>query len=392
MKIAELFVGLGVKGADTAGKALGGVKTGLSDVKSMSFEAKAAIIGVIYGLERLMSQSAQMGTGLSNFNALTGIGTKELQQWQYAARQAGVSGEELTGSVKAVQTTMANMQMNKGAPEGFAMVANKVGFDMKKSQDTLYVMGQLQKFLADKSIPAAVGNHMAKSWGLSEGTMAAMRKNVFTEDNFKKAPTYSDKEVGTLNKVDVAWSNLGQKIQMAMGHLTAKHGMTLVKDVDKLAVSLLKLVDALIKLGEQTKILEKFGKVIDFFSDAVESKPGTVLGEKHMEKKALSWIADASKQVMAGNLFDKDMWKSDKNKKVSDVVGAKPFIGPMNNPNLIAAPKMAPTGPKPKTQNVNVNQTLNFQHDGKDAVKTGKSVNKAVRDAYRQMQPQVQGA
>jgi len=165
MTIAELFVNLGVKGADSAGKALGGVKGGLGEVKSMSLEAKAALVGVIYGLERMMSNSAQLGTSLTNFNALTGISAQQLQQWQYAARQAGVAGEEMTGSMKAVQSTMANMLMGKGAPEGMAMLANKVGFDPARARDTAYVLGQLQKFA--QSVPQDVGNAMIKSFGVS---------------------------------------------------------------------------------------------------------------------------------------------------------------------------------------------------------------------------------
>ncbi len=348
MKIAELFVGLGVKGNDSAKSALSGVKSSLGEVKSMGLETKAMIAGVVYGLERMMSQSAQMGTGLMNFASLTGISAKNLQQWQYAARQAGVSGEELTGSLKAVQGTMTNMLLGKGAPEGMSMLANKVGFDPNRARDTLYVMQQLQKFA--QQVPKDVGNNMLKTFGLSEGTIAAMRRNMFTQDNFKKAPTYSEGEVSALNKADVAWGNLGQKIQMAFGHFNSKHGLQLVSDLTKLTEVVLRLADALTTVAEKYKVFAGVSKLVGLVADAVESKPGTAMGEKHMEKKIWDWFKGS------------------------------------------AAPQVPPSFPGQAPQNVQVSQTLNFQHDGKDAKKTGDSVHKAVKDAYRQMSAQGQGS
>lgn len=374
MKIAELFVNLGVKGNDSADRALKGVKTGLGDVKSMGLETKAMIAAVVYGLERMMSQSAQMGTGLINFASLTGISAKSLQQWQYAARQAGVSGEELTGSLKAVQNSMTNMLLGKGAPEGMAMLANKVGFDPKRARDTLYVMQQLQKFA--QQVPQDVGNSMLKSFGLGEGTIAAMRRNMFTDANFKKAPTYSDGEIGSLNRADVAWANLGQKIQMAFGHLTAKHGTSIVGDLAKITDSVLKLADALIILSEKWGVFQAMGHVLEGIANTAkllveitdkvggkQSKKGDLL---YSEGEMFPGLSDSP----VGKLF----------KSLTSGSAASPPV----DVSKIPVPAMP--------QNINVNQTLNFQHDGKDAKKTGSSVHKAVKDAYRQMSAQSQGS
>lgn len=369
MKIAELFVGLGVKGADTAGKALGGIKSGLGEVKSMSFEAKAAIATVVYGLERLMSQSAQNGTALSNFNALTGMSTKELQQWQYAARQVGVAGEELTGNLKSVQGVMANMLMGKGAPEGLAMVANKVGFDPSKARDTMYVMQQLQKFA--QQVPQDVGNQMLKSFGLSEGVISAMRRNAFRPEVMARAPTYGDGEIKNLDKVNVAWSNLGQKIQMAMGHLTAKDGMKIVSEISKMTTEVFKLLSALTQLADKLEVFKWMGKVFEGWSmilngasetiDKIgKNKGGAGAGAKEALKSMFEGMAEAGK-------------------------------GALMTAQDAFAPSVSPQQPQ-KTQNINVNQNLNFQHDGKDSHKTSKDVHKAVKDAYRQIQAQNQGS
>lgn len=388
MNIGELYVNLGLKGNDQVAKGLTGVKAGLGDVKSMSLEAKAAILGVMYGLERLMTQSAQMGSSLMNFNELTGISAKSLQEWQYAARQAGVGGEELTGSMKSVQSAMTNMLLGKGAPEGLAMVANKVGFDENRARDTLYVMKKLQEFA--QVVPKDVGNNMLKSFGLSEGTISAMRRNMFTDNNFKKAPTYSEKEIANLDRVNVAWSNLGQKIQMAIGHLTSKHGLELANDFARVTAEVFKMVEAFTKLAEKIKLLEGIGKLFegwgtifegisnavsgvgDMIDDVTKDKKGVFHGVMQEAGKLTQGVESAVGTISAG---------------MSDVSGEPPS---RNKHHM--APQMRPMVKSSKVQHIEVNQNLNFQHDGKDHQKTSTSVHKAVKDAYRQYQAQAQGS
>lgn len=369
MKIGELFVSLGVKGKDSTLSALKGVKTGLGESKSMALETKAAILAVVYGLEKLMSQSAQAGTGLKQFEQLTGMSAQGLQQWQYAMRQTGGSAEELTGNLKAVQNSMTNMLLGKGAPEGMAMLANKVGFDPARARDTLYVMGQLQKFA--QQVPSDVGNQMLKSFGLSEGTIAAMRQNAFRDDVFKRAPTYSDKEVNTLNKVDVAWGNLGQKIQMAIGHLTAKNGLQMVNEISKMTTEVFKLIDALVKLADKIKIFEKIGMVFSGWTQLISGATGAITDIGKDKGGVLSGIKNTGKGAAEGiSLAAQGAW--------------------MTLMEQFAAPPVA-AGAGGSTQNIEVNQTLQFQHDGKDHKKTGQSVNKAVKDAFRQSSAQSQG-
>lgn len=391
MNIAELFVNLGVKGADQAGKALGGVKSGLGDVKGMSLEAKAAILGVIYGLEQMMSQSAKMGTSLTNFNALTGMSAQQLQQWQYAARQAGVAGDEMAGSMKAVQSTMANMLLGKGAPEGIAMLANKVGFDPARARDTAYVLGQLQKFA--QTVPADIGNQMIKSFGVSDGVIAAMRRNAFRPDVFAKAPTYSNNEVGQLDKVNVAWSNLGNKIEMAFGHLTSKHGMDIVKDLSKMTDGVIKLADALAVLAEKSKVFlaigwaaEKIATTMNLLGVGIDDATGShkkednakLFGKDSKLTGAMNWRDDVDKTVI-------DFFK-----KNHETIAAGMMAGAGGGIPMI--PPSTQTPAKQQTINNNANINNNFQHDGKDHKKTGHSVQKSVNDAFRQIQAQGQGS
>lgn len=374
MNIAELFVNLGFKGADSAGKALKNVKSGLGEVKSMSLEAKAAIIGVVYGLERLMSDSAKQGTALSNFNALTGLSTQRLQEWQYAARQVGVASEELTGSVRGVQQSMTDMLLGKGAPEGLAMVANQVGFDAEKARDTFYVMQQLQKFA--QQVPPDVGARMIRSFGVSDNVIAAMQKNAFRPEIFSQAPKFSEGQINQLNKVDAAWSNLGQKIKMAFGHFTSSHGMKLVSDLSKITTEVIKMINAFVKLADMLKVFSLIGKAFEGWG-MIFSGIGEVVGKI----KDFAGSETKSEDVVQGS---KNFYTTAKD-VIGDMMSHNDMKFKADQKDLLNRLQQN------KNQNVNINNTLNFQHDGKDHKKTEGSVKKAIQDSYRQMSAQSQG-
>src|ERR1700744_4238817 len=104
MDIGSLFLNLGIKGSEKTVGALTDVKKGLGELGSMSLEAKAGIVAAMYALEQLFATSGKAGTDLTNFNAITGESVKTLQQYQYAARQVGVSNQEVEGSFKTLQS------------------------------------------------------------------------------------------------------------------------------------------------------------------------------------------------------------------------------------------------------------------------------------------------
>jgi hypothetical protein len=390
MTIAELFVKLGIKGTDSAGRALKNVKGNLGEVKSMSLEAKAAIIGVVYGLQKMMSASAQQGTNLANFNALTGVSVQRLQEWQYAARQVGVANEDVVGSIKAVQGAMTNMLLGKGAPEGLAMLANKVGFDMQKARDPLYVMQQLQK--AAKEMPPDIFQSIAKSFGVGEGMQAAMQRNAFRPDVFAKAPKYSDAQIKALDKVNVMWGNLGEKIQRAFGNFTAKDGGRIVTDITKITDSVIKLVDALLKLEKAlgafkliSRAVEGWAMIIDLLTEGINENVNT----KDYKSK---------REPGKGGTMQK--WKDG---FLNDVESGKKFIQMLKDVdevgNLKRKNQLKETSNPPAWMNrngqpttINNNMNMNFNHDGKNAEQTGRSVKKAVQDAYRQNAAQAQGS
>lgn len=370
MNIAELFVNLGIKGADKTVGALGSVKKGLGEVSTMSLEAKAGILAALYGLEQMAAKSGAAGTGLTNFAALTGLSAKTLQQWQYAARQAGVSGEELTGSLKSVQNSMTNMLLGKGAPEGLGIVSKAVGFDPKRARDAFYVMEQLQK--AAQALPKDVGNTVLKSFGLSEGTIAAMRMNKFNPKTLSQAPLYGDKEIESLNKSNVAWANLGNKIEMAFGHFNAKHGQQLVNDISKLVTEVMKFAEALTILSEKLKIFEVIGEVFDGLTKSMRLLNGETVEQIQKGDKKKHHFGDGTWWMNAIN-------------------GAEDFvidkvIQPRSDMNAQLSRH------QPVAEHTTINQNIVHHGDAKDTKAVKDTHGAAVNKAYRQRHAQRKGS
>lgn len=423
MNVGELFVNLGIKGSEKTVGQITNVRQGLKDTAGVALEARLALIGAMYALERLMSQSGQAGTNFTNFNALLGVSAKTLQQYQYAARQAGVSNEEVEGSFKSLQAVMTKTLMGEGAPKGLAQVARLTGGltaqDIKRFAEQPQLLIQRLQEYASKEKNAGLRNEVLKSFGVSDGMIAAMNRKAFTPQQLQKAPTYSDKEVESLDRANIAWSNLGTKIQMAVGHFNALHGGDLVTDIGKITDKVLKLADVFMKFSESAKLFERinqifegWGLIFDGLTSAAKTLNDLFSGDFQKQDKASDKVISTIKDTVSATpgVFSEiiqDIFGSGTKPGDKKPFATKPQATPGATPNLKLVPPPAPpsattpgvitpplpaTAGKTTTQNINVNQNLNFQHEGKDARQTGDSVKKAVHDSYRQLSAQGQGS
>lgn len=400
ISVGELFVNLGIKGNEKTLGAIQNTKKGMGDLASVSLEAKAGIVGAMYALERLFAASGAAGTGLTNFNSLLGVSAKTLQQYQFAARQMGVSNQEVESSFKSLQSAMTKTLMGEGAPKGMFRVAQLTGGITPQDIERFALQPHLliQKFqeYSSKEKNKGLRNEMLKSFGLGDNMISALDRGAFSKAMLQKAPTYGDKEIGALDKANIAWSNLGNKIEMAVGHFNAKHGGQLVKDISLMVDSLLKLAEALQKVSERFKLFQTvshgiegvansfklISEVFDKFNGK-ESKKGDLLYQKPGQE-----MFPGFKDSPVGKFFS-EMFGNAGSQATPDA--PRTFPNPAIPSNAIA-PRVKPTGPTGTNQNIEVNQSLHFQHDGKDHKKTSDSTKKAVQDAYRQIAAQGQGS
>src|SRR5688572_3515041 len=99
MKLGELFVDLKIKGGKEGKKELGQTKSAFSQVRSASLATKAAIVGVVLGLQKLTGWAGKTGQELRAFEGATNLSAETLQKWQYLGRRFGVTGEDMMNSI-----------------------------------------------------------------------------------------------------------------------------------------------------------------------------------------------------------------------------------------------------------------------------------------------------
>ena len=125
-------------GLDKVAKAMGGVGRSALDVagRVRSIVAPmAAVIGVgsIAGLLALATSWGTVGMEVSKAGAAIGISTSTLMSMRGAAKLAGVTSEELTGSLKSVGDTMEDALF--GRNQSALMLLNKMRIGIHKTAD-----------------------------------------------------------------------------------------------------------------------------------------------------------------------------------------------------------------------------------------------------------------
>lgn len=411
MIVGRLFIALGVKGAKQAQDAIGGVKGGLKETASAGLAAKAAIVGAVYALERLFSKSGQVGTDLTNFSAALGISAKTLQQYQYAARQVGVSNEAVDSSFRGLQSTITKTLMGKGAPEGLARVAQVVaalGKDMSPvdlvefADDPSKLIQRLQEY-AQLEQNQGLKVEVLRSFGLGDDMIAALSRNAFQPEIMAKAPTYNEGEIKALDRANVAWSNLGDKIQKAVGHLNAEHGLKLVNDISAVADQVIRLTQAFVDLADKLKLFEAFGMVFEGWThifkglgDILSPEKKTeglkkIEGESGEKPKPFIDFPSVISDFFASAFGAYSAYASSYQGQEAAANPTSPGVGVTSGPQA-AAPSAVPNTTTQNNNQISVQQNLNFSHPGENAKQTGDSVKRATQNAFRQMPGLAQGS
>ena len=262
MKIGDLFINIAIANPDKAISALSSVKNGMMNLGAEGLATKAAILGVVYGLEHFMSKSAEAGMALSQFAGYTGLSTSYFQKLQISARQSGVDVTELQSSVVGLQESIAKMRFDPkaGPPGGLAMLsAWSGGLDPTKIDNPYYLLEKMSKFAKQQKLPQTMRNEFLKQMGAGMKFTNWLREMDFSKVEQLKNP-FTESQILQLKKVSVAWANLGAKVDIAWGKITARHGLELTKEISGLTIKIFELTDSLIKLAENTHIFKWIGK------------------------------------------------------------------------------------------------------------------------------------
>lgn len=402
MQAGELFVAIGVKGAEKTVEAFSKINYGVGEIKKGSLEAKAALLAMVYAIERLTSGAANQGMHLQALSTYLTVGVKDLQAWEYAAQQAGISNEQFEASLVGITKKIAQIRLGEGVPDKFSLFAQKIGgFDIEKSyQDRKYALEKIQQLANLKLNPAdqLVRNSILEAFGLSPDFIGKIEsKDVFSNANrFKPGFSFlSQDEVKKLSDVKVQWDNLEQKVEMFFSHFTAKNGKEMLQQLSDLSDHVLALAASFTILLEKLKVFKLLGDASEGWdtifkafapnqSDdqkaAVDTQYKQLLKEEdkynEIKKEQITNFVPSLFQELKDTILNDKLYLNPRyNENFEDILGNLFNYYPNNS--AITPPSPLRPNNSNSNQTINVSQNLNFQHEGKeynriqDASKTG---------------------
>lgn len=373
MKIAELFVDLGVKGGDQTQNTLKGVKGGMNQVKSSSIAAKAAIIAAIYGLQRLTTASMNAGVAQTQFSNLTGLSTKKLQQWQHANKMAGGSAEEVTGVVTSMQQAFAQLQLGEGPAKYLGLFAEgleRVGesLDPEQMRDSFYTLEKFRAFVkGGGSGNVGIDNEIGASLGISQGIIAGSRGGLFDDSILNRARIVSDRQAKEAMRIKAMWTDLGDTIEKEIGKLNTQFGGKLVKDLTDLVKQFAFLTAEIIKMSNEMGVFDRLSTAIQNLANLLDLVRGITqelnaagnpeVEQRKSEESTMSQFGNGIKEIYGG------LW----NALASPFSHEDSLSQSQTDANLARARMIAPSMagmnaqlPSSKGTNSVINQTQNF--------------------------------
>ena len=268
MKIGELFVQLGVTGADKSVSALASVQDGLKNIASAALGVTAAVTTAVYAIKKLGDESSNTGMDLKNFETSTGMSSEMLQRWQVLSMHAGKSAEEMESSFKQLQSTMFRMVAGGQAPEGMArfvqgLEAAGSTLDRSRFRDISYMMSKLREYaLLYKNRPDATMD-VLKSF-VSPGTATAlMASKGFDLNTVSSKFIYNKNQQDSLANLKVQWDMLIAGFEHSIGRMNAQFGPGIFKEISHVSSAFLAFAESLAALETKIHVLDKLSVIFE---------------------------------------------------------------------------------------------------------------------------------
>lgn len=249
MKVADLYVNLGLTGQNEMTKGLDKVGSSLKELFSLSIGTKLTLAGIITGFVGAAFSAGKTGAAMMHFRGAFDLSSQELQRWQYAARQFGVGAEGVQSSIEGIQNAIANAKLGGE----FSEVFGKLGIDISGKKDAFDILKQIQARIKAGNTDAM------RIWssGLISTELFQFLKRGPDMSKFKapKGMLLSDAQLRQQERISVAFDNFGGNLKRTMEAFIAKNEPLITKLIDRIE----KLLEGLLKYFD--KIEQKSGLI-----------------------------------------------------------------------------------------------------------------------------------
>lgn len=358
MIAGDLFVNLGVKGADKSIGDVEGVNKAMKGLGGTSLLTKAAIVGVFYSLKQIFSSSAEMGAGIKNVSTTLGMMPETLQRYQYAANLAQVSTDQMNESFSKIQQTMADVKFEGKISKELTNLGNALGLantDIVEFSKNPEKFMQAAQAFANLPIDLDFKVKTLGGVGFNQGMIAALLRNKFSPEILAQANPLSDRQVDALDQLEQQMTKIGIKIKRAMAAFSAANGGQLVADFDKITTSLINMATAFNNFSKAVQL----SSWISGFADALADSMNIIVKDIDMIQNLTS---GDDKRIEKGKEQIKSNVKGEIKAFMQGFRESAPPTFEMLKPGFGGAPinDTAPAGVAPSVVNNNYNNVLNF--------------------------------
>lgn len=267
MKIAELFVKLGLQGQGDMQKGLGKVSSSMKELFSLSIQTKLTLAGLVGGLTMAARSAGKTGQGLMQFKNAFGLSAQELQKWQYAALNFGVQGEEVQSTIESIQDLLT-----KGfAGGGFDEFA-RLGIDVTKAKNAFDVLLQVQEKIKKGNIDVA----RLFSSGMISSNMFQFLRRAEDMSKFKapKGAIASDAQLARQEKIAVSFDRFGNDLKKDLDAFVVNNSKAILETMAALKEI---LRDLLKFMADNRETIKKLTDVLVEFLKFVTKSAGGAL-------------------------------------------------------------------------------------------------------------------
>lgn len=274
-KIADLFVELGIKGADKLGESLSEIGKDLKNISSGSLAAqdhleKLSKMSIVLGgsIEEISRRGSALGMTLEMFHQYTGDDVKPIQEMAHAL---GMSVESATQLGMALSDSFAQLKLHGGKE-----LTGLLGLDLDKIKNYKDFILAAQKAAKTNPMGRDITNQALKESGLSDQMISMIRYQGNLFPNLPSYQTLNGKESKDLAGINLKWSQLGNDLVTLEAKLSEVFGPSLVNSLTSFTNALNKFVGG---IEEFKKDNPNAGKTIeDLVGTAGVTGLGSALG------------------------------------------------------------------------------------------------------------------
>jgi len=260
MNVGELYINLGVKGAEVATKSLESVDSGMTKVKDTSLEAKAAILAVVYGVEQIVSSAGAFGAHMNLFGEMTSINgkkiTNEVLKWGAALEQLGLSSEQAQGAFLSVQGVITKALLPGGSVTPYLNeFLKRMHMTIDEARNVPLLMERFRSIMKNSKDKPYITTLAQGAFGLNPEISAAI--GLLNKNPMEMAlRTSNEGQVERLSGLYKQWVQFEQAISQDSKNFADNFGGGMVKTLAGALHVIEKLAPPMASLAESSAIIQ----------------------------------------------------------------------------------------------------------------------------------------